>query len=144
MSNRPTKKARREEVSKRAKELCEYCLSPEDFSNSTVELDHIIPIAKKGETVSENLAFSCSGCNKYKSQRIEGFDEQTESKVSFYNPRKDVWREHFMWSEDFMEIIGITAKGRVTVKVLRLNRQRVINLRRILILAGEHPPKIER
>ena len=142
MSNRPTK-TQREEVSKRAEGLCEYCLSPEDFSNSTFELDHIIPTAKNGETVSENLAFSCSGCNKYKSQRIDGYDEETGSNVSFYNPRKDVWREHFMWNEDFTEIIGVTAKGRVTVKVLKLNRQRVINLRRILILAGEHPPNIE-
>ena len=140
MSKRPTG-TQREKVSKRAGELCEYCRSPEDFSNSTFELDHIIPTAKNGETILENLAFSCSGCNKYKSQRIDNFDEETESKVLFYNPRTDVWSEHFVWNVDFTEIIGLTAKGRVTIKTLKLNRQRVVNLRRILIIAGEHPPK---
>jgi len=55
-----------------------------------------------------------------------------------------VWSEHFVWSEDFTEIIGKTAKGRATIKTLKLNRQRVINLRRVLIFAGEHPPNIEK
>lgn len=142
MSNRPTN-AQREEVSKRAKCLCEYCLSPEDFSNSTFEVEHIHPLSKGGETVSENLAFACSGCNKFKSTKTEAFDSESQTTVKFYNPRKDIWNEHFVWNEDFTEIIGLTAKGRVTIKVLQLNRQRVVNLRRILILAGEHPPKFE-
>ncbi len=141
MSKRPTN-SQREEVSKRAKGFCEYCLSPEDFSNSTFEVEHIHPLSKSGETVSKNLAFACSSCNKYKPTKTEAFDTESQTITGFYNPRKDVWREHFMWSEDFMEIIGITAKGRVTVKVLRLNRQRVMNLRRILILVNEHPPNI--
>jgi thioredoxin reductase len=51
--------------------------------------------------------------------------------------------EHFVWNEDFTEIIGKTAKGRVTIKVLKLNRQSVMNLRKILVLAGEHPPNME-
>lgn len=63
--------------------------------------------------------------------------------MQLYNPRKDIWSEHFVLNEEFTEIIGKTAKGRVTIKVLKLNRQRVVNLRRILILAGEHPPKFE-
>ncbi len=50
MSNRPTN-SQREEVSKRAKGLCEYCLSPEEFSNSTFEVEHIHPLSKGGETV---------------------------------------------------------------------------------------------
>ena len=40
-----------------------------------------------------------------------------------------------------MEIVGLTAKGRVTVKALKLNRARVINLRRILAADGEHLPE---
>ena len=63
--------------------------------------------------------------------------------VQFYNPRKDLWNEHFIWSEDFTEIIGKTAKGRITIIVLKLNRQRVVNLRRILVPGGEHPPTME-
>ena len=56
MSNRPTN-AQRDEVSKRAEGLCEYCQSQEKFSNSTFEVEHIIAISKGGKTISENLAF---------------------------------------------------------------------------------------
>ncbi len=116
MSNRPTA-AQREEVFKRAKGLCEYCQSQETYSNSTFEVEHILPISKKRETVLENLAFACSGCNKLKSDRIGSFDAQSQTEVEFYNPRKDSWHKHFVWNEDFTEIIGKTAKGRVTIKV---------------------------
>jgi hypothetical protein len=143
MSNRPTA-AQREEVLNRAKSLCEYCQSQENYSNSTFEVEHILPISKAGKTVLENLAFACSGCNKFKSDRIAGFDAQSQTEVEFYNPRKDRWHEHFAWNEDFTEIISKTPKGRVTIKALKLNRKNLINLRRVLILAGEHPPNIEK
>ncbi len=142
MSNRPTK-SQREEVFKRAKGLCEYCQSPEKYSNSTFEVEHILAVSKGGKTGLVNLALACSGCNKFKSDRISLFDAQTQTKVSFYNPRKDVWSEHFVWNEDFTEIIGKTAKGRITIKALKLNRKNLVNLRRVLIMAGEHPPKFE-
>ena len=35
---------------------------------------------------------------------------------------------------------GLTPIGRVTVALLRLNRDYVLNLRKLLMLAGEHPP----
>lgn len=139
MSNRPTA-AQREEVSRRAKGLCEYCQSQEIYSNSTFEVEHILPISKKGETVLENLAFACSGCNKLKSDRIESFDAQSQTEVEFYNPRKDSWHKHFVWNEDFTEIIGKTTKGRVTIKALKLNRKNLINLRSVLVIVGKHPP----
>ena len=140
MSNRLTN-AQREEVFKRAKGLCEYCQSQENYSNSTFEVEHIIPLSKDGETVLENLALSCSGCNKFKSARTFAFDSKSQTEVSFYNPRKDIWREHFAWNEDFTEIIGLTAKARVTIKALKLNRKNVVNLRKVLVIVGEHPPK---
>jgi len=142
MTKRPTN-AQREDVFKRAEGLCEYCQSQEKYSNSTFEVEHILPISKGGETILKNLAFACSGCNKHKSHRISALDKNTKTEVSFYNPRKDIWREHFAWNEDFTEIIGLTAKGRVTIKELKLNRQSVINLRRVLLIVGEHPPNLE-
>ncbi len=142
MSNRPTN-AQRKQVFKLAKGLCEYCQSQENYSNSTFEVEHIFPISKGGNTVLENLAHSCSGCNKYKSHRISVFDKITETEVFFYNPREDSWNNHFVWNEDFTEIVGKTAKGRVTIKALKLNRQQVVNLRRLLVIVGEHPPNSE-
>ena len=133
----------RNKVEERAKKLCEYCQSPLEFSSDPFSVEHIFPISKGGTDDLENLALACQGCNGHKFTKTEAFDVISQTTATFYNPRKDVWNEHFVWSEDFTEIIGKTAKGRVTIKTLKLNRQRIMNLRRVLILAGEHPPNIE-
>ncbi len=129
---------------RRAGKLCEYCQSPLEFSSDPFSIEHIFPTSKGGTDDLGNLALACQGCNVHKSTKTEAFDAISQTTATFYNPRKDVWNEHFVWSEDFTEIIGKTAKGRVTIKVLKLNRQRVMNLRKVLILAGEHPPNIEK
>lgn len=133
----------RRKVEERAKKLCEYCQSPLEFSSDPFSVEHIFPISKGGTNDLENLALSCQGCNGCKSTKTEAFDVISQTTVGFYNPRKDFRSEHFVWNEDFTEIIGKTAKGRVTVMVLKLNRQRLMNLRRILVLGGEHPPNTE-
>ena len=51
------------------------------------------------------------------------------------------WDDHFAWSDDYSEIVPLSAVGRVTVAELCLNRMGVCNLRRILYSMGEHPPK---
>jgi hypothetical protein len=129
----------RRQVENRAGKLCEYCQSPLNFSPDPFSIEHIHPVSKGGTNTLENLALSCQGCNGHKSTRTEAFDAISQSTATFYHPRKDNWNEHFAWSADFTEIIGKTAKGRATINALKLNRQRVVNLRKILILAGEHP-----
>ncbi len=131
----------RRKVEERAAKLCEYCLSPLDFSSDPFSVEHILPISKGGTHILENLALACQGCNGHKSSKTEAFDAISQTIALFFNPRTDIWNEHFVWNEDFSELIGITAKGRVTIKELKLNRQQIKNLRRILILADEHPPK---
>jgi hypothetical protein len=37
-------------------------------------------------------------------------------------------------------IIGRTAVGRATIAALHLNREGVVELRKALIVVGEHPP----
>jgi 5-methylcytosine-specific restriction endonuclease McrA len=78
----------RREVTKRAGGFCEYCLSDSDFSDSPFDVEHIVPLSKNGETKIENLAFSCRGCNLYKSNKTEGFDIVGESVSRLFNPRK--------------------------------------------------------
>lgn len=134
-------KSIREKVEARAKKFCEYCQSPLDFSPDPFSIEHILPRVKSGTDDLKNLALSCQGCNGFKSVKTEGFDTVSQTTAGFYNPRKDVWREHFAWSEDYTEIVGLTAKGRVTIEVLKLNRKNVVNLRKVLLIAGEHPPK---
>ncbi len=133
--------AKRKTVSERARFLCEYCVSPKGFSPASFSIEHIHPKSKKGTDEPENLALACQGCNAYKSDKISAIDPISGRIVPLYNPRKDVWEEHFLWNEDFTEILGLTAKGRATINLLKLNREEVINLRRVLHLFGEHPPK---
>ena len=99
MSKRPSA-VQRKKVYSRAKGICEYCQSPEKYSNATFEVEHILPFSKGGKTVIANLALSCSGCNKYKANRISGVDLQTGETVPLYHPRKDAWQNHFAWNED--------------------------------------------
>lgn len=39
-------------------------------------------------------------------------------------------------------MLGLTPIGRATVIAFQLNRERVVNLRRVLYQAHEHPPEI--
>ena len=68
----------RSQVIERANDLCEYCLIPQSFSFAKHEVDHIIARKHGGQTTSENLALSCSLCNKHKGSDIASIDPQTE------------------------------------------------------------------
>lgn len=127
-------------VKKRAKGFCEYCRIPEDFSPQPFCFEHILPKVAGGETTAENLAFACQGCNAFKSTRTEFEDEITNAKVKLFNPRESKWSEHFAWSENFTNIVGLTAQGRATIKALKMNRLGLVNLRRVLFGIGKHPP----
>lgn len=125
----------------RAKGFCEYCRSSGDFALESMEIEHIVPVGQGGLTTAENLALACHGCNNYKQVRTMGFDPVTEELVSLYHPRQMLWDAHFVWSEDTTLVIGLTAIGRATVILLRLNRAGVVNLRQVLAVVGKHPPK---
>jgi len=130
----------RREVTKRAKGFCEYCRSDSDFSDSPFDVEHIVPLSKNGKTEIENLALSCHGCNLYKSNKTSGFDIITEENTRLFHPQKDVWNEHFVWTNDFTIIVGLTPVGRATIDALKLNRKGLVNRRKALHILGEHPP----
>jgi HNH endonuclease len=134
--------ALRQLVIDRAFGYCEYCRSSGDFALESMEFEHIVPISQGGTTVAENLALACHGCNNYKQSKTQGFDPVSAEIVSLYHPRKMSWRDHFAWSEDTSLSIGLTAIGRVTIILLRLNRVGVVNLRVVLRPIGKHPPYI--
>jgi hypothetical protein len=121
---------------------CEYCWAPSEYSSALYHFDHILPVAKKGQSSFSNVAYSCSGCNGYKSDKTHSFDTLTNQTVRLYHPRSDKWAAHFQWSEDELNIEGITPIGRATVALLQLNRKGNINLRRLLQLVGLHPPAL--
>lgn len=127
-------------VIERAKGYCEYCHLPAAFSPNPFNFEHIIPLIKNGLTVLPNLAFSCGGCNAYKKDKIQALDPLTRQFCPLFNPRTDLWTEHFEWSEEDLYVIGITPVGRATVLLLKVNREGNINLRKLLKMANLHPP----
>ncbi len=128
-------------VKKRANWLCEYCKAPRLYSPSPFEVDHIHPVALGGDSDLENLAYSCGGCNQCKADKISIINPETGEQVALFHPRKDNWKEHFKWDSEALYIIGITLKGKLTVKALDMNRKELINLRKALIALAVHPPK---
>lgn len=128
-------------VAARGQNYCEYCRCSGEFATESFTVEHIKPRRAGGETTLENLAWSCFGCNSHKHTKTYGTDPTTGQQEPLFNPRQQSWNEHFTWSSDFTEVIGKTPCGRATVEVLRLNRPGVVNLRRLLFMAGLHPPE---
>ena len=133
-------RAVRELVTRRALARCEFCRSPADFAHQSFSLEHVRPRSRKGTESPDNLALACQGCNNHKYNRTSAYDPVSHEMVRLFNPRRDRWDRHFAWSEDATQILGITAIGRATVDALKLNRDPLVNLRRVLVLSGEHPP----
>jgi 5-methylcytosine-specific restriction endonuclease McrA len=114
-------------------------VSPDPFS-----VEHVVPRSLGGETDLDNLALSCQECNNSKYNKIAAEGSLTEASVSLYNPRAHNWNDHFAWSSDLTQIVGLTATGRATIETLQLNRPNVVNLRLLLLLADKHPATIAR
>jgi HNH endonuclease len=131
--------AEQQQVIERANRRCEYCKCFMDYSSQAFEIEHIIPVAESGDTTLDNLALACGGCNGHKYTKVDAFDPVSQTQVPLYHPRQQAWQEHFSWSADYLQIIGVTATGRATTLALNLNRPGVINLRRLLFMAGLHP-----
>ncbi|MFZ4476910.1 MAG: HNH endonuclease [Saprospiraceae bacterium] len=128
-------------VFENAMRTCEYCKISEEYSVQPFVVDHIIPISKGGTDSLENLACACGGCNSYKHMYTVGIDLTEGVTTRLFHPRNDKWSEHFAWNPDFSLIIGVTAIGRATIETLRINRLGLINIRKLLITAGQFPPQ---
>ncbi len=97
------------------------------------QVDHIIALKHGGLTRAENLALSCARCNKHKGSDVASIDPTTGRVEPLFHPRRDHWNEHF---ELGAEIIARTPTGRVTLKLLQMNRSERVTEREVLIEAG--------
>ena len=122
--------ALRELVRLRAGGLCEYCRISERFTLAEHEIDHVIAVKHGGQTVVENLALCCTVCNRFKGSDIASIDSETGQLTRLFHPRLDRWADHFEFRNG--EILGLTARGRVTVRLLRMNRPTRIKERQLL------------
>ena len=132
----------RQRVRASARERCGYCLSRQRYVMGVLEIEHIIPRALGGSDDESNLWLSCSLCNRYKGRQIEAFDPITGIVARLFNPRADLWPEHFQWQAGGVTIQGLTATGRATVVALKLNNDVATTVRLNWIHAGWHPPTI--
>jgi hypothetical protein len=106
-----------------------------------LEIEHIVPRAKRGSDAISNLWLSCRLCNNYKGTRIDGLDPRSGRRDRLYNPRRQRWSDHFKWSDDGLKIVGLTPRGRATAIAFQLNNVIAVLVRAEWIAAGWHPPR---
>jgi len=129
----------RRQVTQDAGHRCGYCHSDESLTGISLTVDHIIPIAVGGQTVRENLWLACRACNEFKSARTHANDPKTDERARLFDPRHQLWCEHFAWSADQTEIIGLTPTGRATIIALQLNRPMLVKARRRWAMSAWQP-----
>ncbi len=89
----------RQRVRKQANNRCGYCQSRQQYVLGPLEIEHIIPQARAGSNDEENLWLACRLCNSYKGTQIDAVDPISGLRTPLFNPRTEIWREHFQWDK---------------------------------------------
>jgi hypothetical protein len=129
-------------VISRAQNSCEYCLVHADYAVLVHEIDHVIAEKHGGTTEADNLAYACAQCNRFKGSDIATFDPQTGQIVPLFNPRTQLWQDHFR--HDGAAILALSPTGRATERLLQLNQIDRVLLRRELISARRYPYQFQK
>ncbi|MCB0228161.1 MAG: HNH endonuclease [Anaerolineales bacterium] len=124
-------------VAARAMHSCEYCLVHWDYTAFAHEVDHIVARKHGGASDPDNLAYACAQCNRFKGSDIAAPDPETGDLAYLFDPRTMPWSDHF--ALDGPRIIGLSAIGRATEKLLRLNQIDRVLLRKELLAKGRYP-----
>jgi hypothetical protein len=125
----------REAVAERARRRCEYCRLPESADpHQAFHLEHVIPRQHGGDDRLENLAWSCSRCNRRKGTNLATIEPASGELVELFHPRHDRWDEHFELRD--ARIYGLTATGVATARLLDMNAHHRVQLRRELLRQG--------
>jgi hypothetical protein len=105
-----------------------------------MNVDHIEPHTRGGSDSSDNLCFACPNCNNSKGTLVSFLDPMTEQETPLFNPRTQIWSEHFSWADDKAAIIGLTACLRATIEALRMNQPESLDFRRLMASISMYPP----
>lgn len=128
-------------VADRASRCCEYCLLHEDDAYSPHQIDHIISRKHGGSSEAENLAYACLRCNAWKGSDLGSRHETTGQLIPFFHPRRQRWNDHFRLTGGLIE--PLTEEGIVTARLLKLNLDKRVIERTLLIALGRYP-RLER
>ena len=86
----------RQKIADRANSICEYCRISEKLTSLVFQIDHIRSIKHGGLNIFGNYAYCCPDCNSLKGTDVGTFSAiDAEILVRFFNPRKDIWVNHF-------------------------------------------------
>jgi len=105
-----------------------------------MQVDHIAP---QGGDGLENLCLSCWNCNSSKHKATVVTDPETGERVPLFNPRIQVWSEHFVWIDGGIRVSGLSPVGRATVTRLKMNRSVMVIARQRWVEGGYHPPQTD-
>jgi HNH endonuclease len=126
-------------IASRANHRCEYCHAPELIFNFPFEVEHIIPISRRGVDNEVNLALACRSCNLRKGSRISGIDSDSNTEIRFFHPRQELWSDRFQVDSESGMVTGITSVGKVTVEYLEMNSSTQVAARQLWIRLGLFP-----
>ncbi len=79
----------------------------------------------------------CLRCNLHKGTNLSGIDPSNGSIVTLFNPRREVWGDHFRLHGGI--IVGLTPCGQATVVALAMNAPERVRLRESLLSEGILP-----
>jgi hypothetical protein len=119
----------------RANGHCEYCLLDSIYSFFSFHIEHIISLKHGGQTMQGNLALACSICNFNKGSDIATRILPSPELIRFYNPRTDVWGDHFKLEGSGL-IADRTVIGEATIKIFKFNYPDSLIERKELIRKG--------
>ena len=117
----------RQQIRQRARNCCEYCGLRQEQELLPFHIEHITSRQHGGKDTAENLALACHHCNLHKGTNLSGLDPQTGALTRLFHPRLDDWNEHF--ARRGGEIVGLSAIGRTTASLLRMNEDGRLELR---------------
>jgi hypothetical protein len=99
-------------------------------------MEHVIAEKHGGRTEADNLALACPYCNRAKGSDIGSIDPVTSELTPLFNPRTQLWNEHFVLEGS--GIVPLTSVGRVTVAILQMNDPERTLERARLIRSGRY------
>ncbi len=111
-------------VRERANFACEYCGVSEQNVGGELTIDHFRPQVEGGGDELENLVYCCVRCNLYKSD----FWVEPSHEPTLWNPRLESAENHF-WQAENGHLLGLTEKGELSIRILKLNRSQLIDFR---------------
>ena len=115
-------------VRERGGHRCEYCrLHQKNSPLAVLHVEHIRPKVHGGSDHFDNLALACIDCNLHKGTNLTGVDPQSNQVTELFHPRRERWEDHFAWRGNY--IVGTTAIGRTTIRVLNMNSEDQLALR---------------